>query len=379
MKLFMFLIYTGVFTFFCSCENMPAHRDMQAFDFGNNDYAVSACALHDGGMIIGGSTNSVRENQDMLIMRTDNDNRAVWTKSVGGKTTDRCFSVIQLDDHSVLAVGSIQVASGNNDMLVLRLSSTGEIIWSRNFGGRYNEEGRSAVQSDDGSILIVGTTTSYGAGSNDVYLVKITKDGLLQWQRTFGNTSLDVGKDIKKTHNGGFIITGYSSNGIYPFHTLLVKINSEGDELWQKVYIMGESTEGRSVSVLPDGGYIVTGAARLSRLSDSRASIVLRTDAGGNVVWYKSYSFGSNEANQGIIIKNNVYAVAGQLMSGNSSAFVMTVDVTNGEQMDMRSYGISGYSSANSILKNGSDVFIVGWIEIDRSKELDVLIERLNF
>ena len=378
MRLFIFFICNGI-VMFCSCEHMPKHRDMQTFDFGNDDYAVSACTLHDGGMIIGGSTNSVRENQDMLIMSIDDNNRTVWTKSVGGKTTDRCFNVIELDDHSVIAVGSVQVATGNNDMLILRLSKTGEIIWSRNFGGRYNEEGRAAVQSDDGSILVVGTTASFGAGSNDVFLVKINKEGLLMWQRTFGGTSVEVGKDIKKLKNDDFIITGYSSNGIYPFHTFLMKISSEGDELWQRVYIMGESSEGRSVSELTDGGYIITGATRLSRFSDNRSSMVLRTDVDGNVVWYKSYSFGSNEANQGIIIKNNVYAVAGQLMSGNSNAFVMTVDVASGGQMNVKSYGTSGYSSANAILKKGSDFFIVGWIETDRLKKLDVLIERLNF
>ncbi|HNE84535.1 MAG TPA: hypothetical protein PLG25_11710 [bacterium] len=357
---------------------MPDSREIQTFDFRENDYAISASILQDKGMIIGGSTNSIRDNRDMLVMRIDENNQKVWVKSIGGKTTDRCFNVIELDDHSFIAVGSIQVSSGNLDMLVLRLSKTGEIIWSRNFGGRYNEDGRAVVQADDGSVIVVGTTASFGAGSNDVFLVKITKEGQLFWQRTFGNTSIDVGNDIKKLENGDFIIAGYSSNGIYPFHTLLIRVSSEGDELWKKIYTMGVSSDGRSVSILPDGGYIVSGNVRLSPYSGAISTMILRTDADGNVMWHNSF-LGSTETNHGIILKDNIYAVAGQITTRQTNAFVMTVDAISGAQIDFKMYGTSGYSSANAILKKGSDFFVVGWIETDRIKKIDVFIEKINF
>lgn len=362
-----------------ACENIPVHNGIQTFDFGENDFALTACTLQSGSIIIGGSTNSIRDNQDMLIMCVDDNNNTVWSKSAGGKTSDRCYAVIELEDHSIIAVGSVQISAGNNDMLVLRLNKAGAIMWSRNFGGPLNEEGRSVIQSSDGSIVIVGSTSSFGTGRNDVFLVKISLDGRLIWQRTFGTVNADVGRSIKQLKNGDYIVTGYASNGIYPFHTLLLKVNQTGEEIWSNVYIMGESSEGRSVDVLPDGSYIVSGSTHLSRLSDNRSSMALRADENGNVIWHKNYSLGNNEANQGIILRDNIYAVAGFLTSSRTNAFVMTVDVASGEQTAIQTYGSSGNSSANALIKKGSDYYIVGWIEYDKVKKQDVFIEKLNF
>ncbi|HNE83538.1 MAG TPA: hypothetical protein PLG25_06665, partial [bacterium] len=312
-----------------ACENWPENKSQEFFDFGKEEYGVSAIPYSDGGMIIGGTTTSIRGNQDMLLMRLDDSHQKLWVKAIGGNAIDRCHDVFELSDHSVVAVGSVQKSVGNNDMLIVRLSKYGEIIWSKNIGGIYNEEARAVVQANDGNIIVAGTTASFGAGSNDVFLIKMSLDGSLIWQKTYGDQKMSGAYDIQSTDDNGFIIAGYMSGGSTPYDAMLTKISENGDEEWTRTYPFGYKTDARQVVVLPDQNFLVTGIAGYSNVPGSNSSFAFRADAGGNILWFQNYNTSvNNEAFSAALINEQTAVITGFIDGKKTQLYTLTIDLS---------------------------------------------------
>jgi hypothetical protein len=148
---------------------------------------------------------------------------------------------------------------------------------------------------------VLGFTVSFGSGSRDVWLIKTDAQGNMEWDKTFGGSASDVGEDIKETTDGGYIITGYTesnSNGLYD--VLLIKTDSNGNEIWSKNIGDGNYEGGSSVAQTHDGGYIITGYT-ISYGNGAKDIWLVKTDNAGNEEW--NYTFGgiNNEAGQQIL------------------------------------------------------------------------------
>ena len=177
-----------------------------------------------------------------------------WSNYYGGSFTDTAYDAIQTQDNGYIIIGSsdsndvdISNSNGGYDFWVVKISNTGSLVWEKTFGGSEIDEARAITSSNDGNYLIVGDTRSddlnisQNAGAADLWLIKITPEGTLLWEKTIGGTNFDVGRSVSKTQDNGFLISGSSRSSDGNLTTnkglndaWVLKIDSGGDIKWHK-------------------------------------------------------------------------------------------------------------------------------------------------
>ena len=169
-------------------------------------------------------------------------------------------------------------------LLVLFLLSFGQAQqrWTRTYGGTNLDEGNSVQQTSDGGYIVAGSTSSFGAGSRDVYLIKADASGDTQWTRTYGGADNDVGQSVQQTSDGGYIVASWTESfgaGVYDVY--LIKTNASGDTLWTRTYGGPGDDLGQSVRQTSDGGYIVAGSTASFGAGYDDVYLI-KTDANGS-------------------------------------------------------------------------------------------------
>ncbi|MEK7353793.1 MAG: hypothetical protein AABZ77_04730, partial [Chloroflexota bacterium] len=182
----------------------------------------------DGGYIVAGTTYSFGAgNADVYLVKTDASGNMTWSQTFGGTIGDYGISVQQADDGGYIIAGMTNsfIAGNNEDVYLVKTDASGNLTWQKSFGGTNWEEARTVQQTTDGGYIIVGQTASFGAGSWDVYLIKTDASGNMTWSKTFGGTNSDYGYSVRQTADGGYIIAGLTySSGAGSADVYLVKV-----------------------------------------------------------------------------------------------------------------------------------------------------------
>jgi hypothetical protein len=219
----------------------------------------------DGGYIIAGETESFGAGDyDIYLIKTDSLGDTLWTKTYGGMDNDRSWSVQQTSDSGYIVVG--MTASFGTDfeyVYVIKTNSLGDTVWTKTYGGGFFDFGYSVEQTNDDGYIIGGSTSSFGAGWYDVYLIKTDALGDTNWTNTYGGADGDIGLQLATTTDGGYIITGYTlSFGAGNGDVYLIKTDSIGDTMWTTTYGGTDDDYGYSVWQTSDSGYIIAGMTR---------------------------------------------------------------------------------------------------------------------
>ncbi len=212
------------------------------------------------------------------LVKTDANGNVIWAKNYGGTayTYYVPYCVQQTTDGGYIVTGFVQSSFTSNtaDVYLFKTDSGGNLIWAKTFGGANGDEGHSVQQTTDGGYIIAGTTASFGAGAQDVYLLKTDTIGNLAWSKTFGGIGPDLCFSVQQTTDGGYIIAG---------STYLIKTDANGDSLW---VVLGQ--EASCVQQTIDGGYIMVGSAWAP---PNNSSIVLtKVDTNGDQLWAQSFA-----------------------------------------------------------------------------------------
>ena len=175
-----------------------------------SDYGISIQQTNDGGYIITGFSDSFGEpNRNVYLIKTDPNGDSLWQKTFGGIGNDYGYSVQQTTDSGFIITGfTDSFGDGDWDIYLIRTDPNGNCLWEKTFGGSNFDAAYSLQQTTDGGFIIVGATYSFGAEFGDVYLIKTDPNGNLIWQKTFGGSNDDKGYSVQQTTDGGFIIAG---------------------------------------------------------------------------------------------------------------------------------------------------------------------------
>ena len=217
----------------------------------------------DGGFLAAGATSSFGSGgRDVWLIKLNSSGNEVWRKTLGGLSSDGARSIKQTSDGGFIITGWTfsQGPGFVGNALLLKTDSLGNQQWSKAFGGNDVDRGYSVQQTSDGGYIFTGYTASYGAGLDDLYLVKTDSLGNEVWSKTFGGTGRDYGNSVQQTLDGGYIIAGYTlSFGAGSEDVWLVKTDSNGNQEWSKTFGGSSSDVGYCVNETFDGGYIIAG------------------------------------------------------------------------------------------------------------------------
>ena len=213
---------------------VPSSSNTWTKTFGGtgNERCYSVQQTNDGGYIITGFTESFGNGgQDVYLIKTDGNGDSLWTKTFVGTSSDGGSSVQQTTDGGYIITGhTSSFGNGKDDVYLIKTDENGVEQWTKTFGGIEYDSGNSVQQTTDGGYIITGKSESVGNVISDLYLIKTDGNGTEQWTKTFGGTEWDVGYSVQQTSDGGYVVSGsttsYGSGGgdLY-----LIKTDENGD------------------------------------------------------------------------------------------------------------------------------------------------------
>jgi hypothetical protein len=205
-------------------------------------------------------------------------------KTYGGENLDEAHSIQQTSEGGYIVAGQTSsFGAGSDDFWVLKLDVTGNVTWQKTYGGQYSDEARSIQQTSGGGYIVAGETGSFGAGLENFWVLKLDVTGNVTWQKTYGGDILDEARSIQQTSEGGYIVAGWTlSFGAGDYDFWVLKLYSNGNVTWQKTYGGGGVDIAMSIQQTSSGDYIVAGQTWSFGAGDCDAW-VLKLDANGSI------------------------------------------------------------------------------------------------
>lgn len=269
----------------------------KTYGFEGNDQAQSVMQTSDGGFFVtgfldvsasGGQGNDFTREPlhgvgEFWGVKTNALGEIQWRRFFGGTNNDRSYEVVEVNDGGFLMIGNsesndfdITDPKGSYDFWAVKISASGDLLWTKNFGGSEIEIAYAMTKTSDGNYLIVGDTRSSDKdvtnpkGNADVWAIKINNSGALIWQKTYGGSQFDTARSVKEFADGNLLFTGSSRSndqdvsanfGMSDFWTIIT--GSNGEKLFEKNY-GGSNLEFGNTSVITTNGKIVMAGSSLS-------------------------------------------------------------------------------------------------------------------
>ncbi|HHT9132488.1 MAG TPA: hypothetical protein ACFYED_08365 [Candidatus Tripitaka californicus] len=308
---------------------------------GDSEHASSIQQTRDGGYIVAGETRSFGAGEpdawalkppNVWVLKLNPDGTVDWQKVYGGANWDRAYSIHETSDGGYVVAGETSsFGAGRPDFWVLKLRHYGTVEWQKTYGGTDQDEAHSIQQTSDGGYIVTGTTSSFGAGKCDIWILKLRPDGAVEWQKTYGGGRLDRADSIHETSDGGYIVAGDTSSfGIGGTAAWVLKLRPDGTVEWQKAHGGANLDRANSIHETNDGGYVVAGLRTMSlgaggeKIPDIWA-LKLRPD--GTVDWQKTYGKeGWEVANSIQQTSDGGYIMAGE--TGNAHTGTGTLSIS---------------------------------------------------
>ncbi len=235
-------------------------------------------------------------NYDAWIIRTDAQGDTLWTKFWGEELGEWLTNVQQTNDGGYIFTGrTMSFSAKGEDAWTVRSDSSGEIIWMKTYGGELTDNASYIQQTDDNGFIIIGRTYPYIDGKSDIWLVKTNSSGDTLWTRAYGGTETDYGISVRQTNDGGYILVGNTSSyGAGDGDIWLIKTDNLGDTLWTKTFGGIDQDRVFSLIQMSDGKYLIGGYTNSFGAGSSDGWLIM-TDEDGDIWWSQTFGGQHND------------------------------------------------------------------------------------
>ncbi len=339
----------------------------------NGDYLIFGGS---SGGISGDKTTPGYGNKDFWLVRTDSLGSKLWDRTYGGNDIELTNSLYEYfissvkDNHFLIGGRSYSWISGTisvngygySDAWVAKLDSVGNVIWDKRFGGSDVEFASKMIEVNDGYLLLGaswsktgGTISDTGIAYQDVWIVKIDTAGNQLWEKRYGGIDDDFGIDIQEGPDGGFWVLGVTDSpagydvsepsygdGDY----WIFKIDSVGNKIWDKRFGGPGVNQASSFIIMPDSSIFICGYAEAGISS-------VKTDSGNGSYDYWIVHFNYYNNTTGI---NSTNASHGITISPNPTQNILNVKGLLMGQYEAILFGVDGRVIKQSLLQGGSEV-----------------------
>jgi uncharacterized delta-60 repeat protein len=271
------------------------------------DYGWKIVVDSNNDVYVTGSTDSQGAgNNDILIAKYNSSGTIQWQRTLGGANNDYGYGIAIDSGDNVYVTGSTDSqGAGNNDILIAKYNSSGTIQWQRTLGGANNDYGYGIAIDSGDNVYVTGSTDSQGAGSVDIVIVKYNSSGTIQWQRTLGGASTDVGYGIAIDSGDNVYITGYTfSQGAGNGDILIAKYNSAGTIQWQRTLGGASIDVGYGIAIDSGDNVYITGYT-FSQGAGNGDILIAKYNSSGTIQWQRTLGGASIDVGEGIAIDSN--------------------------------------------------------------------------
>jgi hypothetical protein len=376
-----------ILSIICITATISYSQEYWAKTYGGGtgyDRATAVQQTSDNGYIVAGYTDSFGAgNADIWLLKLDSSGIVQWQKTYGGTDIDAPWSVQQTSDNGYIVAGyTDSFGAGNADIWLLKLDSSGIVQWQKTYGGIADDYAFSVQQTSDNGYIVAGSTYSFGAGNDDIWLLKLDSSGIVQWQKTYGGTSTQYALSVQQTSDDGHIIAGCTySVGTDSRDMWLLKLDSSGIIQWQKTYGGTDWDIAYSVEQTSDNGYIVAGDTD-SFGAGLRDMWLLKLDSSGIVQWQKTYGGTDIDAPWSVQqTSDNGYIIAGNTFSfgaGGNDGWLLKLD-SSGNVQWQKTYGGTDWDHAWSVRHTSDNGYIVaGYTDFFGTDNKDIWLLKLD-
>jgi hypothetical protein len=354
-----------------SISSFKSQTFQLALGGAQEEFAYSFQQTDDNGYIVAGRTFSFGTGGwECYLARFNASGDTLWTKTYGNVLYDELQDVDTTSDGGFIAVGHTTTTDWDGNVYLIRTNANGIVLWSKEYGGSIglSDKGYSVRETSDGGFIITGTTETYGSGGDDVYVLKVNSTGTVQWTTTIGSAGttsvMDAGREVQETNDGGYIVVGYTSAVDINFSDVyLIKLNSSGVVQWKKTYGGGSYDIGYTVQQTADNGYII-GATTNSYGAGNWDAYLIKTDANGVIQWSKTYGkSGEDRAQCARQTSDGGYILCGRSSSfgaGNFDVVLYRTDAT-GTLLWTKGYGGTGDDQGFYVRPIGTSFVFCGY------------------
>jgi hypothetical protein len=327
-------------------------------------------------ILIAGSFQTETNYTDFYLVETDINGNFIREKIVGNELDDEATSIIIGNDENYLLGGNTTTASGTKDMLLFKLNGEHEIVWQKTYGGSNNEELNFILPVENSGYFLVGLTESFGAGSRDVYLIRIDENGNELWSKTYGGLNQEGGNQIIPTDDGNYLLFGFTQTfGAGDRDFYLLKINPQGDVIWTKTYGSPNYEETQEIVKVASGGYLLFGHSAAFDLNHDMYAVKINED--GDIVWGETYGGNAHDGGEGTLKDSDGnFLLLGRSNSfGNGEQAYLVKTNSSGEFISENNYGSLSDDAGFHILETPLSYVIIG--ETNASGNYQMLVKKI--